>query len=229
MLSNELECKDSRVLPLLSGKDNDWSSSLRKALEKIDENNVFFLLEDAFLCKKVNNDDFLSHYKFFINNNVNYLRLRPAPKPDVNYNEIYGAISNNAMYRVSLFASFWKKDVLLDVLKDGESAWQFEVNGSERSVKYDKFFSAYSNFFSIVHGVERGKWINSSYRKMVDGGYVVDSRRPMLYASYFEEVLLTSSCKLKHSFINLFPASHQQKIINVLGNIKRKIFGRFKA
>ncbi len=226
LLSNEKECSDSRVNSLLSGDDLDWSSSLRKGINQLAEKNLFFFLEDAFLSKKVDNEEFLKKYNFFIDNELNYLRLRPSPKPDINYNKDFGELSKESMYRVSLYSSFWKKELFLEILKDGESAWEFEINGTKRSSKYDKFFSSKKEFFHIIHGVERGKWINNSLSILKQNGYVIESNRELLYKNSIDELFNVSLVKIKHKFLDLFPSSKRESAIMFFGNIKRFLFKR---
>ncbi|AXX91784.1 hypothetical protein CPU12_11505 [Malaciobacter molluscorum LMG 25693] len=224
ILSNTKKCEDKRIKTLLSGDDVDWSSSLRKGIEQLEEKNLFFFLEDAFLCEKVDNIEFTKKYNFFIENKLNYLRLRPAPKPDIKYNKDFGELSNKSMYRVSLYSSFWKKDVFLEILKDGESAWEFEINGTKRSSLYDKFFSTNIEFFNIIHGVERGKWINNSLKKLKNNGYIINSERKLLYKNSFEEKIKVMLVLLKHKFLDLFPSSKREYAIKFFGNIKRFLF-----
>lgn len=226
LLSNKIKCDDERVKFLLSGEDLDWSSSLRKGIEQLEEKNLFFFLEDAFLCKKVDNEEFLKKYNFFVENELNYLRLRPAPKPDIEYNKEFGKLSKNSMYRVSLYSSFWNKAIFLKILKDGESAWEFEINGSKRSSSYDKFFSTKKEFFHIIHGVERGKWINSSLKSLKNSGYTIESNRELLYKNSVNEFFNFVYVKLKHKFLDLFPSSKRERAIKFFGNIKRFLFKR---
>ena len=112
---------------------------------------------------------------------------------------------------------------MLDVLQEGESAWQFEMHGTFRSEKYKAFYSTYQPFFSIIHGIERGKWINSAYRKLLIRGYKLDTSRGFMYHSKWDELYLTFLNWLKQKFINLFPATQHQKIILIGVSIKRKL------
>ncbi len=224
LVANQKKYEHPKVITLLSGDDLDWSSSIRKAIFQLKENYVFFFYEDAFLNTKVSNDELADKIQFFFEHDLDYLRLRPSPEPDEKYNASYGRISEGSMYRVSLFASIWKKAVLLDLLKDGESAWEFEMQGTLRSKKYKAFYATYKPFFSCLHGVEKGKWINSSYKNLLKSGYQPELRREFLYNSKFEELFQGSITWLKWKFINLFPATKRRQVVQIGGNIKRKLF-----
>lgn len=224
LVANKKQNNHPKVVTLLSGDDLDWSSSVRKAIAQLKENYVLFFYEDAFLNAKVSNDVLKDKLQFFFEHDLDYLRLRPSPKPDEKYNHFYGRITEKAIYRVSLFASIWKKSILLELLKDGESAWEFEMQGAIRSLEYKNFYSTYESFFSIIHGVERGKWINSAHRKLLKLGYKPSQSRGFLYKDMLEELFKTSAKKIKHKFISLFPATQHKLIIEWGGKIKRNVF-----
>ncbi len=54
--------------------------------------------------------------------------MNPWPKPDKHYSQLVGIVSKGTIYRTATVLSVWKKDILLDLLKVGESAWDFEVS-----------------------------------------------------------------------------------------------------
>lgn len=224
LVANQKKYEHPKVVTLLSGDDLDWSSSIRKAILQLKESYVFFFYEDALLNVKVSNDELESKVKFFFEHDLDYLRLRPSPLPDERYNNLYGRITEGSIYRVSLFASIWKKAMLLDLLKDGENAWEFEMQGTRRSEKYRKFYATYQPFFSCLHGVEKGKWINATYKELLRQGYKLELTRDFLYKNRLEEILNTLKSWFVWRFINLFPASKQRQVIQLGGNIKRKIF-----
>ncbi len=224
LVANQKKYPDKRVITLLSGEDADWSSSLKRAILPLKEETLFLFYEDAFLKERVSSEKLKAHILFFFEKNLDYLRLRPAPKPDEKCTHMYGRISEAAIYRVSLFSALCKKSVLLDLLKEGESAWEFEMKGTLRSYKYRAFYSTYRPFFMIIHGVERGKWINSAYRHLLRLGYKPDSAREFFYTSKLQESLRNFATGFKFRFINLFPASQHRQIIRWGGNIKRKLF-----
>ena len=61
--------------------------------------------------------------------------------------------------------SIWKKSVLQDLLEEGESAWDFEINGSKRAYKYDGFYAVYNDFINYENGIIKGKWRRSIINK----------------------------------------------------------------
>ena len=43
-----------------------------------------------------------------------------------------------------------EKSVLRELLKDGESAWDFEIVGSRRGRKFNKFYSVNKNLIFLI-------------------------------------------------------------------------------
>jgi hypothetical protein len=56
------------------------------------------------------------------------------------YNPEFGITQLNAPFRLNLQAGIWNREDLLALIKDGESPWQFEINGSVRSRTMKKPF-----------------------------------------------------------------------------------------
>jgi hypothetical protein len=89
------------------------------------------------------------------------LRLipRPGPTGSISGESRYGTISINDSYRVSTQGALWKVEVLSTLLKAGESAWEFEINGTKRSKEYQNFVSVYRSVLPYYHHViQGGKW-----------------------------------------------------------------------
>jgi len=139
-------------------------------------------LDDMFLVETVDNAKVMSIFQWAVESGVSYVRMNPMKKKvDERINDFVGLISRGALYRTSTIMSLWKKDVLRDLLKSGESAWEFELIGSERSDRYDDFYVAWKNSFEILNTVIRGKWLPSAAKKIKSFGVEIDleSRKPM--------------------------------------------------
>lgn len=223
LVANKMSYAHSRVTTLQSGEDLDWSSSLRKCISQITEECLFFIYEDALISKKVNTSEISNYYKIFIDQSLNYLRLRPSPRPDIKISKNIGVIERESVYRTTLFLSFWKKPFFLDMLRDGESAWEFEVNGTVRSKNYDGFCATYKDVFVYTHCIIRGKWINSSYNKVINEGYSLKFERDMLYRSTSHEKIMDIYNYLKFKMIDMIPGSKREKVIYRLGVLKCKL------
>jgi hypothetical protein len=139
--SNHLSFAHPRVVSLHSDTDSDWSSVRKAILKQVKEKYVILLLEDYFLngrpdmellrksinCIKKQDGLFLMLSCF----PVSHKSLWEYDKLDDN--PLIGKIRSNQEYRINTQISIWNKELLCDLLKDGESIWEFEINGSKRS------------------------------------------------------------------------------------------------
>ena len=176
LMSNQKECDESNVVGILTHDDPSWSDSVIKGISQIKEEYIFMYLDDLFLTKTVDTPQLMKVIKWGIENDINYLRtfLMTNNKPDKACNELVGELSKNAIYRASTVMPIWKKSVLLDLLKEGESAWQFEIHGTVRADKYDKFYATWFNYLNICNTVIKGKWRRAAVREIQDKGISID-------------------------------------------------------
>lgn len=184
LIANHKEFNHPRVITLLAGDDQDWSSTVMQSIKQLNEKYVLFWVDDAFLSGDVDVARVNSLVSWFVDGDRNFLRMRPNPKPKYWLSNDIGILDYNQAYRVSLFSTLWKKEVLENILKRGESAWQFEVDGSERSQLYSHFYCTREEIFKYWHGVERGIWILPTVNQLRKLGYSIDGtqRRIMTIA-----------------------------------------------
>jgi hypothetical protein len=177
LIANHKRYDNPRVTTLLAGNDLDWSSTVLKSINQLQEKYVLLWVDDAFLRSKVDTGRISSLVHWFIVGSHNFLRIRPNPKPKKWSPNGIGILLPEQAYRVSLFATLWNVDLLKVILLQGESAWQFEVNGSERSKNYDHFYCTRDEVFNYWHGVERGVWIRTTAKALERCGYHLDYQR----------------------------------------------------
>ena len=133
--SNLEEYPDKRIVSLAVGEDRDWSSNLLRMLDSIPMDGILLLQEDFLLDRPVQTSRIDRLIGYAGTRKAACLRLVPIPGPDfpcADYPEL-GEIRAGAEYRVSLQATWWQKEYLATVLREGESPWQFERLGSRRS------------------------------------------------------------------------------------------------
>lgn len=174
LISNYKSYPDKRVTALLAGEDLDWSSTIATALDQIDHSHLLFWIDDAFLAKQVDTDKVHNSWSRMLELNANFLRLRANPRPEQVIDSEIGTLASDAAYRVSLFATLWKMTALRKVLRAGESAWAFELQGTERSRTLNGFYTVLNDVFRYLHGVERGVWIRPTAKALERSGYQLD-------------------------------------------------------
>lgn len=213
LVSNTKKSDYDEVANILTGKDVSWSDNLIYALKQIKEDYVLLFLDDLFLHHRVNTKEVSETLAWAIESGVNYIRMNPMKnKADKPFNSTIGIISKKAIYRTSTVVSVWKKSVLLDLLKEGESAWDFEVCGSPRSDKYDGFYAAWKTNFPVTNTVIKGKWRRGAVRKFKSLGIEIDltSRKVMSFRETTGYVLKI----IRSHLLSCLPAKHRRHLKN---------------
>ncbi len=171
LLTNEKEYSGSGVTTLPAGEDNDWSSGFLHAVEQVGTKYILILMEDYFLLEKPDCKFFNRAVESMRENKVSYLRLFPRPGPDDVSTRIgdveIGEIFRNSEYRVSLQAAIWDVDYLKRLVRVGESAWELEVKGTERSNDMpDKLYSVADGAACPISyfctAVVKGYWVKEA-------------------------------------------------------------------
>lgn len=123
------------------GKDISWSDTMKKGLEQIDSDVIFFMMEDYFLTGKVDTQTLIRYSKLLLENKIDHIRLLPpAPgldtgafiTPNLECKHPYEkedslwVFQDDAEYRASLAAGLWRKEVFLKFLENNKNPWEFE-------------------------------------------------------------------------------------------------------
>jgi hypothetical protein len=218
LISNKSVFEDSRVRTVLVGRDVSWSDNLFKALSGINYDYVLLFLDDLFLVDYVDTGQVVRVLDWAIRSQVRYIRLNSCQKPDYPCNDIAGIVSPGTIYRTSTVASAWEKQMLLTLLRPGESAWDFEIKGTIRSDEFDGFYSTWENCFPVINGVIKGKWLPFAVKKIESLGANIDlSRRPIMTKTE-EAAFLWKRCRSE--LLNIVPARHRRSVRTFFINSK---------
>jgi hypothetical protein len=142
--SNSAQYRDDRVRPILVGEDLDYSSNLLSMIHAIEQEWIVTWIEDRALSAKVDTERIEGLIRCAQEQGAGYLKLianHPFATSADGSREI-GEIARHTPYRVSVTVALWHKPTLLALLRGGESAWDLERNGSERSNRLDAKFLA---------------------------------------------------------------------------------------
>lgn len=124
-------------IPILTEESN-WTNSLLIALDKLETEYVFIILDDFFLVRnfesfsienavkileETGSDKYVYHYPHVaFQNTLDETSLGP---------NIY-KVQQNSEYTMTLQPAIWRISFFKKCLKAGESPWQFEIDGSAR-------------------------------------------------------------------------------------------------
>ncbi len=172
--------KEKYIEVLNCGEDKNWSNHFLKALVNIKEDFVFVILEDLFIIETVNNKEIDNLLNFTFKYNIQYIKYFAFPMGDYNFKHGFKKYSPGMPYSVSV-CGIWNKDYLMSLLLDGETAWDFEINGSYRSkFSNERFYCPSKPLFSYLNMVEKGRWVLKNVDEAKKHGVKIDlSRRPV--------------------------------------------------
>ena len=183
--SNSVSYGDPRVRPLLIGDDLGWATSTLRMVQRIASPYILLFVDDDCLIKPVESSAIESSLDALKALDGGYLRLRPLPPPNrpIPSHSAIGLIAKTASYRCALQPSIWKRQLLMDLLKEGETPWGMEIYGSIRSRDMtDAFYCTWPDLLKCnFNAVIDGKWHPSALRLADREGVRVDfTRRPVL-------------------------------------------------
>jgi hypothetical protein len=176
--------EDREVQPLCAGPGLAWSDVARWALGRLEHEHVLLMLDDFFLAAPVATHAIEAKRAELAARGGACLRLAPWPRPtrSIPGTTNLGEHERGAPFRASLQAALWRREVLLELLRRGESAWDFERDGSERSRAVPApFYSTWTPLMRYVAVLLRGKWSPEGIRLCRREGLAPDlAARPAL-------------------------------------------------
>ena len=165
--------KNLNIISVQNGlKNGTWSQCFEYAVKNIDEEYFIYLQEDYFFHNKVDHRKIIYFFDIFKTNKIDCLHLTDqcseGPFNRTDLSEEIWEFSNNASYRISTQAAFWKKSMLLNVIRSWESGWDFEKFGTKRTINrpfkimtinHDIYKKNHNELMPYVFtGIIKGKW-----------------------------------------------------------------------
>tara|TARA_B100000767_G_scaffold108233_1_gene103745 strand:+ start:2681 stop:3412 length:732 start_codon:yes stop_codon:yes gene_type:complete len=180
LTTNHMEFESKCFNSLKIGNELSWSDNLIKSLNKIKESYVLLTFDDLFLTDKVDNQFIEQLMTRAIESEFNYLQFYRSISKGRSLDDVIFKKFNKTRYKNSTIWSFWKKDVLLDLLQKDENAWEFEINGNIRSYTYKDFYSTRKNEIPFVNGIVKGIWNPLAKNKLKRLGFSISDNRSTL-------------------------------------------------
>ena len=180
LTTNHMEFESRLFISLKIGDELSWSDNLIKSLNKIKQEYVLLTFDDLFLISKVDNQCVEQLMTRAIQSKFNYLQFYRSISKGRRMDNLIFKKFDKTRYKNSTIWSFWKKDVLLELLQKDENAWEFEINGNIRSYKYKDFYSTRRNSIPFVNGIVKGIWNPLAKNKLNQLGFSFSNNRPTL-------------------------------------------------
>ena len=159
-----------------TGEDKTWCQMLAEALEKIDTPYVLMLMNDYFLCGKVDTGLILSRLDQAKEFDAANLRLMPNPPGRKPWRESdLLEMPKNVAYCVTCQAGIWNREFLAGLARRNKSAWEFERYGSFMA-KGEKrpLLVTPTKEFPFVDAVHKGYWEKFGVAVCRENGVEVD-------------------------------------------------------
>lgn len=157
--------------PILLGEDVSWSHGLLVLLDELEKKGYEYAMiafDDFLICQKVDTELVTKEIDKFIEEGGQCLRFDPIKTTRCyKHNELYGKMGVKVPYRVVLGFTLWNIKVLRQITIEGESAWQFEKNATERSFDFKDFYCTWTRQFHWINLINKRKLDIKEYQRLL--------------------------------------------------------------
>ena len=196
LMTNQKEYRHERVTTIKVGGSKIWADNTKIALSRIPIPYILLFIDDIFMKQTVNTNYIRQLVDLMVKEKVASIHLAPFEAPKEAYpNDLgLGKISKTAGYRTSLRPAIWDKEIFSSLLKERESAWEMETEGTIRSRAIEPLFLGVREraipFYDCEAGVRAGKWFYDTPRIFKKEGIKIDlKKRPIDYDSKLRSIL----------------------------------------
>ena len=182
LLTNHFRLDEGPIRELAIGDDRGWADNLIEALKHIDTEYVVYIQEDQFIPRTVNTVQFLDDFQYCVDHGVHALSYRAFGSLEPGYEETlhprFGVIGRDSKHRTKADPCIWRTETLRQMMKPGETAWDFLTTGSDRC--RDLYFLRYhrqeESTIDYLAGsaIRRGMWRPEGMKMCVDAGIKVE-------------------------------------------------------
>lgn len=171
------------------GTDVDWSGKMQRAMSRISEKYILFMLEDYFIGKEVQQEKLTEAMQIIRDHNLRYYKITAIPKirKQSNLADYLSPIPSNIRYGINLQAAIFERSFLQEIIEGPDrSAWKTETDLLKKvTSKYEYDIPGCvvdnRNIIDIHNGVIKGKWVPDTIEYFQKKGYMIDlGERPML-------------------------------------------------
>lgn len=136
LIVNELTVSSRMITALPVWPDRGWATNLRLAIERLATPYVLYVQEDYFFTKQVDSAAVARDFAQMIELGAESLCFRARTNVESSFrplNERFGVVPIDSDGRTRNQITLWKRDALHSILRDGESGWEMERDGSART------------------------------------------------------------------------------------------------
>ena len=179
LITNELRVRSSHLQPISVGPDLRWGWKLMTALRQVPHAYVIYMQEDYFLRAPVLEQQVADDLAFALGEAADSFSFRARTRIEPTFellNPRFGVVPVESDGRTRAQVTLWKKDALLAILREDESVWEFEANGSSRTGAMKVFSYATREDAPIKYvmsAIVRGLWTSEALALCRDHGFEI--------------------------------------------------------
>jgi hypothetical protein len=162
------------------GKDLGWSDNCMYILNQLNEERVILFFDDFLPIAPFNTDKIRRFVRHAYDHDIGCLRFAPCPGPTAAWNKTasLGVLQPRDPYRLSLQTALWKRTLLLDLMRKGETGWDTEIKGTIRASKrIEPFVSVWrgeSPTPYYITAIVKGVWQDKALEMLVKENISLD-------------------------------------------------------
>ena len=184
--------------------EKSWSSRLINCLKSLEEQYVVLLLDDFFITRRVDTDEFFKVIRFMDSSDIDavYFKHITGQMSDKLFLNRYIEMNPDVKYYMTFQACVWKRESLIRILVPDVSPWDIEEkNLINRDVHFRVLCDSLGSFSDCSkdvfpyfwaketgYGIYKSKWLWNNKKLFRDNGMVF-KRRKLGYLSRFEYLL----------------------------------------
>lgn len=164
LVANRLRIRSRSITAINTGPDRGWASNMQLALERVQTPYILYLQEDYFLTSPVNAAKLAHDFHYAIEREAAafcFVDLSLLEPEFAHSARSFDVVPENSKGRTRLQVTLWKRAAFASTLRAGETAWDMEARGSERTremliLSYGRTEPA--PIVYLMSGIVRGLW-----------------------------------------------------------------------
>lgn len=181
LLTDNYKANEDYVFDDVFCIDDNWSTMMKKAIKTASTPYVMLFMDDYLLTQNVNNADIENVLEIAEKEHAANVRLQSSYmiKPTrYENNKDCAVFLPGTAYSFSTQVGIWDSEFLMNHIKDGWSAWDFERIGSMECLQKEQPLLLYKKYlFPYIEAVRKGKWLPIGVRLCKNNGITLDYQK----------------------------------------------------
>lgn len=163
-ITNHLNVPGYKTIKV-GGDHTNWGGRMLRGLKKIGAEIVLWTICDHWITAPPDVPALMDFVELIGRGGADRIRLYPGLDHD--FGKPFSAdnrlivLDRKSPYRTSCKPSLWRRKTFLQLLRDGESPWDFERNGRRRSAARTFMVTKGWHWFFVTKGAPHGPWDKS--------------------------------------------------------------------